>query len=157
MEPSHDEFREAAALRGALRKFLRQSEQIAREEGLTPSRYLLLLMIKASEGGRSTVTELADRMQLTQSTVTELVTRAEAAGLVEREQSPDDARVFWLRLTGGGGGTACACRRPERARAPPADADDRRRRCVAALGHLLGTVGARNASALCSSAKKRRR
>jgi DNA-binding MarR family transcriptional regulator len=100
MEPSHDEFREAAAIRGALRKFLRQSEQIAREEGLTPSRYLLLLMIKAAEGGRSTVTELADRMQLTQSTVTELVTRAEAAGLVEREHSPDDARVFWLRLTG---------------------------------------------------------
>jgi DNA-binding MarR family transcriptional regulator len=102
MEPSHDEFREAAALRGVLRKFLRQSERIAREEGLTPSRYLLLLMIKASNDGRSTVTELADRMQLTQSTVTELVTRAETAGLIERGQSPDDARVFWLRLSPDG-------------------------------------------------------
>jgi DNA-binding MarR family transcriptional regulator len=99
MEPSYDEFREAAALRGALRKFMRSSERIAREEGLTPSRYLLLLMIKASERGRSTVTELAERMQLTQSTVTELVTRAEAAGLVAREQSEEDARVFWLGLT----------------------------------------------------------
>jgi DNA-binding MarR family transcriptional regulator len=99
MEPLHDAFREAAALRGALRKFLRSSERIAREEGLTPSRYLLLLMIKASEDGRSSVTELAERMQLTQSTVTELVTRAEVAGLVLREQSTDDARVFWLRLT----------------------------------------------------------
>jgi DNA-binding MarR family transcriptional regulator len=102
MEPSQDEFREAAALRGALRKFMRSSERVARDEGLTPSRYLLLLMIKAAEGGRSTVTELADRMQLTQSTVTELVTRAEAAGLVSREQSRDDARVFWLRLTADG-------------------------------------------------------
>jgi DNA-binding MarR family transcriptional regulator len=99
MEPSPDEFREAAALRGALRKFMRSSERIAREEGLTPSRYLLLLMIKTSESGRSNVTELAERMQLTQSTVTELVTRAESAGLLEREQSEDDARVFWLRLT----------------------------------------------------------
>jgi DNA-binding MarR family transcriptional regulator len=99
MEPSHDEFREAAALRGALRKFLRSSERIAREEGLTPSRYLLLLMIKASDDGRSSVTELAERMQLTQSTVTELVTRAETAGLVLREQSTDDARVSWLRLS----------------------------------------------------------
>ena len=99
MEPSHDEFREAAALRGALRKFLRQSEQIAREEGLTPSRYSLLLMIKASDEGRSTVTELSEQMQLTQSTVTELVTRAEVTGLVQREQSTDDARVSWLRLT----------------------------------------------------------
>jgi DNA-binding MarR family transcriptional regulator len=97
--PSLSEFREAAALRGALRKFLRASERIAREEGLTPSRYLLLLMIKTTPGGRSTVTELADRMQLTQSTITELVTRAEAAGLVRREQSEEDARVFWLHLT----------------------------------------------------------
>ena len=115
MEPSHDDFREAATLRAALRKFLRSSERIAREEGLTPSRYLLLLMIKASDEGRSSVTELAERMQLTQSTVTELVTRAEAAGLVEREQSPDDARVFWLRLTG--------------------DAEERLARAVARNGH----------------------
>jgi DNA-binding MarR family transcriptional regulator len=99
MEPSLSEFREAAALRGALRKFLRASERIAREEGLTPSRYLLLLMIKTTSGGRSTVTELAARMQLTQSTITELVTRAEAAGLVRRDQSAEDARVFWLHLT----------------------------------------------------------
>ena len=102
MDPSLDEFREAAALRGDLRRFMRSSERVAREEGLTPSRYLLLLMIKATERGRSTVTELAERMQLTQSTVTELVTRAESAGLVERKQSEDDARVFWLGLTDEG-------------------------------------------------------
>src|SRR5207302_10686044 len=102
MEPSLDQFREAAELRGALRKFMRSSERIARDEGLTPSRYLLLLMIKTAANSRSTVTELAERMQLTQSTVTELVTRAEAAGLIGREQSADDARVFWLRLSGEG-------------------------------------------------------
>src|SRR5581483_10328583 len=77
----------------------RASERVAREEGLTPSRYLLLLMIESAEHGRSTVTELADRMPLTQSTVTELVPREEAAGLVRREQSEDDARVFWLERT----------------------------------------------------------
>ena len=102
MQPSLDEFREAAALRGALRKFMGSSERIAREEGLTPSRHTLLLMIKTAHRGRSTVTELADRMQLTQSTVTELVTRAELAGLLVREQSGEDARVFWLRLTADG-------------------------------------------------------
>lgn len=99
MESSAQDIREAAALRAALRKFLRASERVAREEGLTPSRYLLLLMIQSADSGRSTVTELADRMQLTQSTVTELVTRAESAGLVSRRQSEDDARVFWLELT----------------------------------------------------------
>jgi DNA-binding MarR family transcriptional regulator len=102
VDPFDDEFQEAAALRAALRTFLRASERVAREEGLTPSRYLLLLMIKSSAGARSTVTELADRMQLTQSTVTELVTRAETAGLVRRRQSSEDARVYWLRLTPDG-------------------------------------------------------
>ena len=99
METFAHDIREAAELRASLRKFLRASERVAREEGLTPSRYLLLLMIQSADQGRSTVTELADRMQLTQSTVTELVTRAESAGLVTRSQSEDDARVFWLELT----------------------------------------------------------
>jgi DNA-binding MarR family transcriptional regulator len=99
MESSAEAIREAAELRAALRKFFRSSERIAREEGLTPSRYLLLLMICSSRDGRSTVTELAERMQLTQSTVTELVSRSESAGLVSRKQSEKDARVFWLQLT----------------------------------------------------------
>ncbi len=48
------------------------------------------------------MTELAERLQLAQSTVTELVRRAEAAGLVNREQSPADGRVTHLRLTAEG-------------------------------------------------------
>ena len=90
-----------AEFRAALRSFLRQSERVARQSGLTPQRYLLLLMIKgAPDGsGQSTVTELARRLQLAQSTVTELVSRAEEAGLVERTQSQTDARVAYLRLT----------------------------------------------------------
>jgi DNA-binding MarR family transcriptional regulator len=90
-----------AEFRAALRKFLRHSERIARASGLTPQRHLLLLMIKgAPDGGeQSTVTELSDRLQLAQSTVTELVSRAEEAGLIEREQSTSDARVAHLRLT----------------------------------------------------------
>jgi DNA-binding MarR family transcriptional regulator len=41
-------------------------------------------------------------MQLAQSTVTELVRRAESAGLIDREQSQRDARVAHLRLTAEG-------------------------------------------------------
>jgi DNA-binding MarR family transcriptional regulator len=95
---------EVAEFRAALRRFLRQSERIARRSGLTPQRYLLLLMIKGAPDGaeRSTVTELAQRLQLAQSTVTELVSRAEEAGLIEREQSQVDARVAYLRLTAEG-------------------------------------------------------
>ena len=90
-----------AEFRTALRRFARRSERVARQYGLTPQRYLLLLMIKGAADGKeqSTVTELADRLQLAQSTVTELVRRAEETGLVTREQSQDDARVAHLRLT----------------------------------------------------------
>src|SRR5579864_7233515 len=91
----------AAEFRAALRQFLRVSERIARQSNLTPQRYLLLLMVKGAVDGseRSTVTELADRMQLAQSTVTELVSRAEDAGLPQRGQSTTGARVALLRLT----------------------------------------------------------
>ena len=90
-----------AAFRAAIRSFLRTSEQLAREEGLTPRRYLLLLMIKGAPNGseQSTVTELSERLQLAQSTVTELVGRAERAGLIQRERSEKDLRVAHLRLS----------------------------------------------------------
>jgi len=101
VQPTIQDVIAVAEFRSALRHFLRRSERIARQSGLTPQRYTLLMMIKgAPDGGeQSTVTELADRMQLAQSTVTELVRRAESAGLVEREQSQRDARVAHLRLT----------------------------------------------------------
>jgi DNA-binding MarR family transcriptional regulator len=101
MRPTVTDVIAVAEFRAALRVFLRRSERIARGCGLTPQRYLLLLMIKGSPGGReqSTVTELSVRLQLAQSTVTELVRRAEEVGLVEREQSQSDARVAHLRLT----------------------------------------------------------
>ena len=93
-----------AEFRAALRKFMRKSERVARASGLTPQRYLLLLMIKGAPNGRehSTVTELAERLQLAQSSVTELVRRAEEVGLVEREPSVEDGRVAYLRLTAEG-------------------------------------------------------
>jgi DNA-binding MarR family transcriptional regulator len=95
------EFMAIAGLRSALRVFLRQTEQAARRSGLTPQRYMLLLMIKGAPDGteRSTLTELSQRLQLAQSTVTELVRRAEDAGLIEREPSLSDGRVVYLRLT----------------------------------------------------------
>jgi DNA-binding MarR family transcriptional regulator len=90
-----------AEFRAALRRFLRTSEQVARASGLTPQRQLLMLMIKGAPNGseHSTVTDLAERLQLAQSTVTELVRRAEEVGLIEREPSDTDGRVALLRLT----------------------------------------------------------
>jgi DNA-binding MarR family transcriptional regulator len=93
-----------ANFRAALRSFQNETERVARAKGLTPQRYFLLLMIKGAADGseQTTVTELSDRLKLAQSTVTELVKRAETAGLVEREQSDADARVAHIRLTAEG-------------------------------------------------------
>jgi len=90
-----------ASFRSSLRSFLRASEQVARANGLTPQRHLLLLMIKGAPDGTecATVTELVDRLELAQSTVTELVKRAEETGLVRREGSERDGRVARLHLT----------------------------------------------------------
>lgn len=95
---------EAAAFRSALRRFLRTSERIARASGLTPRRHQLLLMVKGAPGGseRATLRELAQRLQLAQTTVTELVQRAVDAGLLDRERSPTDARVVYLRVSDEG-------------------------------------------------------
>jgi DNA-binding MarR family transcriptional regulator len=61
-------------------------------------------MIKGAPDGseRSTVTQLAERLRLERHSVAELVGRAEAAGLIEREQSADDRRVAYLQLTADG-------------------------------------------------------
>jgi len=95
------EYQSVADLRAALRRFMRVGEQAARRHGLTQQRYLLLLMIKGAPDGsqQSTVTVLSERLQVAQSTVTELVGRAEEAGLVARDPSTDDGRVVLFSVT----------------------------------------------------------
>ena len=102
--PTAEEAARVAEFRVALRRFLHGTERVAREVGITPRWYLLLLLIKGAPdlSERSTVTELAARLRLAQSSVTELVARAEQAGLVRREPSSDDGRVVYLRLTAEG-------------------------------------------------------
>jgi DNA-binding MarR family transcriptional regulator len=102
--PSADDLRHAAAFRTELRCFLHASEAIAVQEGLTPERYDLLLMIKAASeaGAPATVTSLRATLDLRQQAVSELVKRAIDVGLVVREPSSDDGRVFHLRLTDEG-------------------------------------------------------
>ena len=93
--------RDAAEFRSALRRLQAATDGAARRAGLTPQRYLLLLMIKgASDGGeRSTVTDLARALHLAQTTVTDLVARAEQAGLIERRAADHDRRVTHITIT----------------------------------------------------------
>jgi len=96
--------REAAELRRRLRRFLAHGDTIVRRCGLTPQRYLLLLAVKGAPDGSETRTigGLADDLQLAQSSATELVDRAEAAGLIVRTASPHDGRVVTISLSDAG-------------------------------------------------------
>src|SRR5215204_129146 len=92
--PTAAEAARVAEFRVALRRFQHHADVVARECGITPAWYLLLLQIKGAPDltEQTTVTALADRLQLAQSSVTELVSRAEQAGLLERKPSSTDAR-----------------------------------------------------------------
>jgi DNA-binding MarR family transcriptional regulator len=97
--PTLEDCRRAADFRFALRQFIADADADVRAEGLTPHRYLLMLAIKAAPREcPATITQIADRLQSAQSSVTELVDRAVAAGLVERGGA-SDGRVVTVALT----------------------------------------------------------
>lgn len=98
------ELERTAAFRAELRRFLRSSEAVTAEAGLTPQRYDLLLAIKTAPGECATVADLCRSLELRQTAVSELVKRTERAGLVRREQSSADGRVFLFHLTSEGEG-----------------------------------------------------
>jgi len=98
------EVQDAAELRRRLRRFLAQGDATVRRFGLTPQRYVLLLAVKgAPDGSESrTIGGIADDLQLAQSSATELVDRAEAAGLIVRTAGPHDGRVVTITLSAAG-------------------------------------------------------
>jgi DNA-binding MarR family transcriptional regulator len=86
-----------------IRRFERFSENAAKEAGLTPLQYLLLLHVNGYPGREwASVSELADRLQAQHHGVVALVTRCEVLGLVARSPSNEDRRVVEVRLTAQG-------------------------------------------------------
>jgi DNA-binding MarR family transcriptional regulator len=67
---------------------------------LPPSEAELLGFVRSSKG--CTVSEAAQALQLAPNTVSTLVSRLVAAGLLERRPDRDDGRAARLRLTGAG-------------------------------------------------------
>ncbi|HKV66772.1 MAG TPA: MarR family winged helix-turn-helix transcriptional regulator [Gaiellales bacterium] len=99
-----DEVLQAAEFRRLLRRFIAHGDAGVRRAGLTPQRYLLLLAVKGAPDRTETrsIGQLSDDLQLAQSSVTELVDRAEAAGLVARATGNSDARTVHVRLQPAG-------------------------------------------------------
>ncbi|MFN3144697.1 MAG: MarR family winged helix-turn-helix transcriptional regulator [Paracoccaceae bacterium] len=85
----------------ALRRILRATElygrDLARAAGLTAVQVRVLQVI--AETGRTTPTAIANRMGVSQATVSALIDRLEAKGLVRRTRSDTDRRQTNLTLT----------------------------------------------------------
>lgn len=97
------EYEMLAALRFALRQFLRFSEDAAQGAKLTPQQHQALLAIKGFPG-RDTVnvSELAERLQLRHHSAVELIDRLENEALVKRTPHESDGRKVVIGLTGRG-------------------------------------------------------
>jgi DNA-binding MarR family transcriptional regulator len=97
------EFESIAAFRYAIRRFLRFSEQAARQERITPQQHQLLLAIKGFPGREyASVSELAERLQMRQHSMVGLIDRTEIQGLVRREPGTADRRQVFIYLTASG-------------------------------------------------------
>ncbi len=68
--------------------------------GLTYPQYLVMLVLWEQEG--FTVRELGKRLQLDSGTLTPLLKRLQAAGLVSRQRRTEDEREVEIRLTEAG-------------------------------------------------------
>jgi DNA-binding MarR family transcriptional regulator len=97
---SKSDFEKLAQFRYQLRRFLRFSEEVTHQHGVTPLQYLLMLQIKGfPDRDWATVGELAERLQAKHHGVVSLISRCESNGLVQRSVSEDDRRCVEVKLT----------------------------------------------------------
>jgi DNA-binding MarR family transcriptional regulator len=98
-----NEYQALAEVRYQIRRFLRFSEAAARMAGLEPQQHQLLLAVKGlPEGSRSTIGEVAERLQIQHHSTVELVDRLVKRGFVQRKRDSLDRRQVLLQLTAKG-------------------------------------------------------
>lgn len=92
------------AVLDALRRLIRavdlHSKRLLQSHGLSGPQLLMLKELAASGG--CTVGALAERVRLSQATVTEVLARLQRRGLVDRSRSPADRRCVVNTLTAAG-------------------------------------------------------
>ena len=94
------EFRALAEFRYRIRIYLNAGEEAARNAGLEPQQYQLMLALRGLPSGREpSIREVAERLQLRHHSVVELVDRLERRQFLRRERSRTDRRQVILHLT----------------------------------------------------------
>jgi DNA-binding MarR family transcriptional regulator len=95
---SLEEYRELAEFRHQIRCFLSVTEDNAKQVGLDPETYLLLLAVQGlPEGARPTINELARRMCLPRDSVSGMVDQSASRSEVSRSSA--EGNEEWVKLT----------------------------------------------------------
>ena len=94
------DYRTLSELRYLMRRFAAFSEAAARSSGLTPQQHQALLAIRGFPGGgRASIGELAERLNLRPHSVVGLVDRLASKGLLRRQVDHADRRRVRVALT----------------------------------------------------------
>lgn len=78
---------------------LTELDELLRPFGLTFARYEVLVLLSFSRTGSLPLGKIGERLQVHATSVTPLVQRLAAAGLIERNRHPDDGRAVLASLT----------------------------------------------------------
>lgn len=101
--PARPDFKAMAELRYQIRRFLRFSENAARQAGIEPQQHQLLLAVRGlPDVLKPTIGVLAERMQLQHHSTVELIDRLVERGFLFRLRSTDDKRQVLVKLTHNG-------------------------------------------------------
>ena len=88
------------AMHAASRAMTRAYQPLLDELGITYPQYLVLLILWEEDGAR--VSRIGERLYLDSATLTPLLKRLEARGLIDRRRSAVDERVVEVHLTADG-------------------------------------------------------
>ena len=81
---------------------LSRLDAILRPHGLTFARYEALVLLTFSSRGSLPLGKMGERLQVHPTSVTSIVNRLEAAGLVVRRQHPEDGRAVLAEISEAG-------------------------------------------------------
>ena len=77
-------------------------DALLKPHGLTFARYEALVLLTFSSRGSLPLGKMGQRLQVHPTSITSIIDRLEAAGLVERRRHPDDGRAVLAEITPSG-------------------------------------------------------
>ena len=97
------DYQALAEFRYQIRRFLRFSEEAARQASVEPQHHQLMLAVKGKlDGDASRIADLAERLQIQHHSAVELVDRLVKKGLITRTRGEKDRREVYVQLTARG-------------------------------------------------------